>query len=251
VVLAAATSYLLSAAAIAMVAARAAPAALARVSRREALAAVVAELRDGARHATGEPTLRGLLLVGGAFLAANAALTALLVPFVRLELYGGARELGWLLSALGAGYLLGAPLAARLAGRVPLRPLLCSMLAATGCCFLALFNLPVLWLDLPLIGLAGIPGVGLLVTMQTQVQRRTPDELLGRVSASFLTAQMGATVAGAALGGVLGRGGGLSATLNAASAAVVLAAVVARYLLPPPEPIVRASPPRRRAAVPR
>jgi predicted MFS family arabinose efflux permease len=81
------------------------------------------------------------------------------------------------------------------------------------------------------------------------VQRRTPDALLGRVSASFLTAQMAATVAGAALGGVLGRGAGLPVTLNAASAAVVLAAVAARCLLPPPEPAVVPRRPHRRTAV--
>jgi predicted MFS family arabinose efflux permease len=76
------------------------------------------------------------------------------------------------------------------------------------------------------------------------VQRRTPDELLGRVSATFLTARAGATVAGAALGGVLGRGAGLTAALNLASAAVASAALAARFLLPPPE--AAASPHRRR-----
>lgn len=157
VVIADAGTYLLSAAAIAMVACRAAPPPAVWATRREALAAVVAELRDGARHATGDATLRGLLLLGGGFWTANGALTALLVPYVRLRLLGGARELGWLLSALGAGYLLDA-LAARLAGRVALRPLLCAMLAAIGGCFLVLFNLPVLWMDLLAIGLAGIPA---------------------------------------------------------------------------------------------
>jgi predicted MFS family arabinose efflux permease len=246
VVIADAATYLLSAAAIAMVACRAAPPSAVSATRREALAAVVAELRDGARHVTGDATLRGLLLVGGGFLTANGALTALLVPYVRLRLLGGARDLGWLLSALGAGYLLGAPLAVRLAGRVALRPLLCAVLAAIGGCFLVLFNLPVLWVDLLAIGLAGIPGAGFLLAVQTQVQRRTPDRLLGRVGASFLTAQTGAAVAGAALGGALGHGAGLPITLNVASATVLVAAVATRCLLPTEPPPAPSHRPRSR-----
>src|SRR6266536_3876257 len=76
------------------------------------------------------------------------------------------------------------------------------------------------------------PGVGFLVAVQTLVQRRTPDPLVGRVSAAFLTAQTTATVAGAALAAALGQHAGLPVTLNLASAAVLVAAAAALRLLP-------------------
>jgi hypothetical protein len=76
------------------------------------------------------------------------------------------------------------------------------------------------------------------------VQRRTPDELLGRVSATFLTAQAGAAAKDAAQSRAGDGGAGLTAALNLASAAVASAALAARFLLPPPE--AAASPHRRR-----
>ena len=95
-----------------------------------------------------------------------------------------------------------------------------------------LFDVPALGPDLVLVGLAGVPGVGFLVAVQTLVQRRTPDPLVGRVSAAFLTAQTTATVAGAALAAVLGQHAGLPVTLNLASAGVLVAAAAALRLLP-------------------
>ncbi len=196
------------------------------------VASALAELREGASWIAREATLRGLLVAGVVFLAANGALTALFVPFVRLQLHGGAREMGLLLSALGAGYLVGGPLAPRLLDRLPDRVLAAGLLAITGGAFLALFELRRLAFDLPMLALVGVCGAGFLVVLQTQVQRRTPDALLGRVGAAFLTAQTGATVAGAATAAVLGQGTRLALALDLAAGGVLLAAVSAALLLP-------------------
>jgi predicted MFS family arabinose efflux permease len=238
VVLADAASYLLSAATTALVSERSptdrAPTEEPRAPARGPVGAALVELRGGGRWIARERTLRGLLVAGGVFLAANGALTALFVPFVRRELHGGARELGLLLSALGAGYLIGGPLAPRLLDRVAHRTLATGLLAATGCSFLALFNLHRLGPVLPLIAMVGVCGAGFLVVLQTQVQRRTRDALLGRVASAFLTVQTGATVAGATLGAVLGQGARLALALDLASGGVLLAAATAALMLPGP-----------------
>ena len=56
----------------------------------------------------GQPAARALLPVMVIFLTANAALSAVLIPF-GIRRLGGSEHTGLLLSCLGAGFLLGAP----------------------------------------------------------------------------------------------------------------------------------------------
>jgi MFS family permease len=193
---------------------------------------VLADLRAGARHLMLDRVLRVLLLVSAMFFIANGVLNALVLPFVRAGLQGGARELGYLFSALGIGYLLGAPLGARLLYRIPLRALVTATLTALGGCFLVLFNASRIGPALVAIALVGVAGSSFIVCVQTVTQRRTPDALLGRVSASFGTAQTGAMVAGSASGALLGQYAGLPFTLNTASVFVLAVALLAALALP-------------------
>jgi MFS family permease len=96
-----------------------------------ALAEVGRDLRAGLGLLARSPAARALLPVTVVFLAANASLSAVLVPFC-LQRLGGSRPAGFLLAALGVGYLLAAPALRLLLDRWPARYLLTAPLAAVA-----------------------------------------------------------------------------------------------------------------------
>ncbi|MFI6740548.1 MFS transporter [Nonomuraea sp. NPDC050451] len=81
---------------------------------------VLADLIQGLRHLRQAATTRALLATNSVYLLANAALTALLIPFAVTHL-GESVQVGYLLSALGLGFLLGAPVSRRLVDRFSAR----------------------------------------------------------------------------------------------------------------------------------
>lgn len=203
-----------------------------RPRARAAAPAVLTDLRHGLHYVRHAATTRALLAGNTIYLLANAALTAMLVPFAVSRLGGGA-EVGYVLSALGLGFVLGAPLGRRI--RLPLRTAVTCGQALVAGAFFVLFNAPSLVVALVAAVLVGVPGVFVLVTVQTWVQRATPDGLLGRVSAVFLTTEAAATLAGALAGPVLGELAGLAVALNAACS-LSLAAAAVSFLLVPRDP---------------
>src|SRR5215217_7513071 len=81
-------------------------------------------IREGVRHILGTPILRGLLATSWLFLAANAAVTALFVPFVADRMDAPPSSVGVLISGLGVGYLIGSALSKVLLDRCPTRAVL-------------------------------------------------------------------------------------------------------------------------------
>lgn len=203
-------SYLLSAAVIALTARRPRPAARRRP----------ADLAGGWKGVRELPVVRVLLPLTAVFLAANASLSALLVPFGVQEL-GGGEQVGFVVSALGAGFLLGAVLIRRLLDRVRPRHLLAASQFATAVAFFVLFGSTSLAVALPAAVAIGVFGSMTLVTPQTALQRTVPNEALGRISAVFLTAEALATLLGALAGPLIAH------TLSLHAAVVVACAVTA------------------------
>ena len=76
--------------------------------RTAVVSAVARDLIEGTRVLRAQPAARVLLPVTVIFLAANASLSAVLIPF-GVQRLGGSEHTGLLLSCLGAGFLLGAP----------------------------------------------------------------------------------------------------------------------------------------------
>ncbi|GAA2213736.1 MFS transporter [Nonomuraea monospora] len=193
---------------------------------------------EGLRTVWRAPATRALLAADGVYLLANAALTALLIPFGVARL-GGSAEVGYLLSALGLGFLLGAPVSRRLVDRFAPRRVISVAQALVGAAFLLLFNSTSLPAALAAAALLGLPGVTVLVAIQTYVQRATPGHLLGRVTAVFLTVEAAATMTGAFAGPALSELSGLPVALNAACAVTLLSSLVTLCLVPPPSRPVR------------
>ncbi|MCF6476691.1 MFS transporter, partial [Nonomuraea sp. MG754425] len=192
---------------------------------------VRAAVREGLLLVRRAPVTRGLLAANGVYLLANAALTALLIPF-GIATFGGSTEVGYLLSALGLGFLIGAPVSRRLVDRFAPRPVVATAQALVGAAFLLLFNSASLPVALAAAVLLGLPGVTVLVAVQTHVQRATPGAILGRVTAVFLTVEAAASMVGAFAGPALSEASGLPVALNAACAVALLSAPVTLFLTP-------------------
>ncbi|MGC9667792.1 MFS transporter [Planosporangium sp. 12N6] len=194
---------------------------------------VVSQLRDGLRHLLTAPVLRGLLITGWAYLTANAALGALLVPFVVGRLARPGQDIGYLLAGLGVGYLAGSAVSRRLIDRFPIRSVVTATYAAVGACFVALFNAPTLLLATVAAAASGVPGAVALVATQHRIQADTPDHVRGRVGAVFYASDASATVAGALLAPALTAVMGLHLGLTVLTGAVVATAVAALVLVSP------------------
>jgi MFS family permease len=208
----------------------------------------IAELQAGLRHVWGHRLLRGLIVVTAIFYLANGALTALLVPFARTQLHLDTHRYGYLLAALGVGYLFGSPLARWLIDRWSTRIAVLVSVPWLAVCFGLAFGSRVYPLAVAAFALAGAPAVVLIVAVATAYQRHTPDRLLGRVTAAFLTVEMAVYVAGAGLASSVAEESGVMPVVTASI--VLLGALVA--LLPQllPRSEAPAGPPSSDGATP-
>jgi len=235
-----AASYLLSALALTLTSRGAIEAPVTRTTP----GAVARDLLEGTRVLRRQSVARALLPVTVIFLAANASLSAVLIPF-GIQRLGGSEHTGFLLCGLGAGFLAGAPVIRLLLDRVgedKTRILLAATLAASAAAYFALFTSSALATALPAAVAVGLFGSMSLVIPQTTVQRVVPNAVLGRIGAVFLTGEAAATLAGAAAGPFLAQAAGFTAVAAVAALATLAAAGLARLLIPPLSPL--AAPPR-------
>ncbi len=174
--------------------------------------------------------LRTLLGISTLFMLGNGALTALLVPYVVTGLHARPTAVGVVFSALGAGYLASAYFGRMASDSLRLRRAVAVLLAGAACSFLGFFG----WRELPaclaFITVTGLTGGAFLMVRATMVERRAKPGVVGRVSAAFRTAEMAATLVGAALASALVTPLGLTAALNWSIAFVAAAGVLALRL---------------------
>ena len=220
-------SYLASALFIARVHGRYAWPERAEASARGALAQMAAGLTSVRRS----PVALALLPVSVLFLTANASLSALLVPF-GVTYWGGERQVGLIVSALGVGFMAGAPLMRRLLDRVQPRSLLAGALVIVALGYFGLFHSHAV---LPALGAAvviGAAGSQALAVPQVVLQRVIPSDFLGRVSAAFFTGEALATLVGSLSGPALAQTSGYRLALDVACAVTALTAVLDYFLVP-------------------
>jgi MFS family permease len=221
-------SYLVSAAAIFMTSRSGARS----TDRTAVIAGMASALAEGAQALRAQPTARALLPVMAVFLLANASLSALLISF-GIRRLGGSAQTGLLLSFLGVGFLLGAPVVRVLLDRTQPRLLLATSLTTTACACFLLFTSSSLAGALPAATVVGMTGSMALVIQSTTLQRVIPNAALGRVSAVFLTSEAAATLAGSFVGPFLAQAAGLTAAASAASLITLGSAGLAFRTIPP------------------
>ncbi|MEV4510925.1 MFS transporter [Dactylosporangium sp. NPDC049525] len=219
-------SYLVSAVAIYRTTRRPAPATSPATG-----AQLLADLRHGVRTIAAHRMTLWLLITSTVFTLANGSLGALLVPLGVTEL-GGPRQAGLVVSALGVGFLLGAPLIRALVDKIQPRPLYAGSLLATAAGFLLLFTAHNLTVALPAAVAVGISGSMTWAVPQTTVQRTLPNNVLGRVSAVFFSGEALATLIGAVAGPAVAQAAGLATLAFLACGVAAASAVLAVTLLP-------------------
>jgi MFS family permease len=198
---------------------------------RPAIAAVARDLAEGARVLRAEPAARALLAVTVTYLAANAALSAMLIP-LGIRRLGGSENTGFVLSALGVGFLLAAPLLRALLDRIQPRILLAVTLAATAAGQFVLFTSVSLATALPAAVAIGMFGSMSEVIPQTTLQRVIPNAVLGRISSAFLTGEAAVGLLGSVAGPFLAQAIHLVGLALAASLVTLAAAVSALLSVP-------------------
>jgi MFS family permease len=198
---------------------------------------VARDLAEGARVLRAEPAARALLLVTVIFLAANAALSAMLIP-LGIRRLGGSENTGFVLSALGVGFLLAAPLLRTLLDRVQPRILLTATLTATAVGQFGLFTSVSLATALPAAVAVGMFGSMSEVIPQTVMQRVIPNAVLGRISAVFLTGEAAVGRISAVAGPFLAQAIQLTGLAIAASLVTLAAGALTRLTVPRQAPII-------------
>jgi MFS family permease len=220
-------SYLASAAAIVMTSRRTSPPA----KHVTAIRQVGRDLTEGIHGIWHEPVARALFPVTVMFLAANASLSAVIIPF-GVQRLGGSQQTGLLFAALGAGVLLSTPVLPVLLDRFQPRYLLTASLTATAIAYPLLFRSSALATALPAATAVGMFGSMSLVVPKTAVQRTVPNAILGRVSAVFLAGEAAATLVGAVVGPALAHATQLAGLAAIASSMTLGGAVLAYALVP-------------------
>ncbi len=186
-------------------------------------------MQEGAQFVWRHEYLRPMLLTGIAWNIAWFVLQAAYVPYAVRVLGLNTEAVGFTLGMYGAGMVVGALLAPRLVGAMRFG----SAVQFGPAVSVAAAGAMVATLALPHGVLAGLSfflfGAGPIIwtiTTTTLRQSVTPDDMLGRVGAVFLTVNAGSRPAGAALGAVVGATWGEAACLVLAFSGFVLQAAI-------------------------
>ena len=196
---------------------------------------VGAELLDGLRLI--RDTAVVAVLIGLLFVTSigEGVMGALFAPFIVDALDGGAKELGWTMTAQAVGGIAGGLLAARWIARFGALRLVPVTLVLFGVVDLVIFNYP-RWFEaiapvLVLFVVVGVPGaVGFAATM-TVLQGSVENAFLGRVFAVAGVLASAGMLVGAAVGGVLGDDVGVVNMLTVQGFGYVVAGLLAVVLL--------------------
>jgi MFS family permease len=188
------------------------------------------EFTAGLRTIQGSRVLRALFVVVAMTSVGEGIMASLFAVFVDRGLGGGAREIGWFMSAQAAGGIAGGLVCAGLAKRISPMPMVTSGLILFGTVDLIIFNYP-RWAtaiapEIVLFIVVGLPGALMTAGMMTLLQTEVADGQRGRVFAAAMVAESAGSLVGAALAGTLTDWLGVINVLTAQGAGYVIAGVI-------------------------
>jgi predicted MFS family arabinose efflux permease len=145
------------------------------------------------------------------------------------------------MAARGIGGLIGGLLIAQLGQKFSTTQLTAGGLLISGAILLVIVNIPILYVALPLLVLAGIPLIAWIVSLQTILQQAAEDKYRGRVFGSFGMISAMLMAVGAGIGGGLTDLTGAGILMTIASLIFMFSGVLAWILLREPAEQLNAS----------
>ena len=189
-------------------------------------------VKEGFRYALGFAPIRAILLLIAWISLLGMPYMVLMPVFARDILQGGARTLGFLMGASGAGALLAALYLASQKSVLGLGRKIAMACALLGFSIVAFSLSRSFWLSASLLFAAGFGTIVQLVSSNTILQTLVDEDKRGRVMSLFTMSFMGMVPFGALLEGSLASRLGAPQTLLVNSACCILAAVVFARQLP-------------------
>ncbi|GGY92242.1 MFS transporter [Novosphingobium colocasiae] len=185
----------------------------------------------GITHVRGSGPLRAIILRGLALGICMTSFQALLPLVARLSLHGSERDFGLLLGAFGIGSICVIPLLPMMRRWFGIEGVVTSgvILSALALTLAALAHHTPLALLAALF--AGAGWATTLVTLNTAMQMRSPDEIFGRCLSIFQAVTFGGMALGSWLWGALADRGGVSFALLISAATLIALQVGLRVRL--------------------
>jgi MFS family permease len=185
---------------------------------------LLVEIAEGLRYIAHEPTLRMVITFWGTVSVLTAPLIPAVIFFLSVDRHQSTEIVGVVLSAFGAGYLLGAIILGQFAkSRLGVLMILGADSQAVVIIAFALVGTPEIWVALAF--LHGLFGAVVFIPYITLRSTIPPDQLLGRVGSSARTISVGLAPIGLFIGGVLLDTIGGSSTLLFVGVAGLLASL--------------------------
>jgi MFS family permease len=198
--------------------------------------AILPAVGIGIRFCANSSPLRRILLRGLALGFGLAAYQALLPTIVSDQLHGDEFQFGLMLGLFGIGSIIIAPFVGSIRRKLQMEGTLALGSLMSVFVLLLLAQVEVIWYALPAAFVGGMGWVLILTSINTAVQMRSPDAILGRCLSIYQAVTFGGMALGAWAWGAIADWWDLPTALYAAAAFLVLSFVILRLLAPLPKP---------------
>jgi predicted MFS family arabinose efflux permease len=190
----------------------------------------------GLRYCAGASALRRILLRGFVVGFGLAGYQSMLPVIVRERLNGSEIQFGLMLGMFGIGSIMAAPFIGQIRRKLKLEGIVALGALIFVVVMSALAELHSVIAALPLAFMAGTAWVAVLTSINTAVQMRSPDEILGRCLSIYQAITFGGMAIGSWAWGAIADMYDLPFALRTASAFLVVTFVVLRFVAPLPKP---------------
>lgn len=201
-----------------------------QIDRRPILPAVGA----GIRYCASSPHLRRILIRGFALGFSLAAYQALLPTVVSDHIKGTEIDFGLMLGLFGIGSIVTAPFLRTIRRTIGLEGILAAGSAMFVFSLSLIAEVHEIVYALPAAFAAGMGWVLILTTINTAVQMRSPDEILGRCLSIYQAVTFGGMALGSWAWGAMADWQGLPFALHAGSVFLVVSFAILRFAAPMP-----------------
>lgn len=202
-----------------------------QVARRPILPAIGV----GLRYCFSSSPIRRLLIRGGFLGFCIAAYQALLPAVVGDQLGGSEIDYGLMLAVFGVGSIVAAPFVRQIRSRIELEGVLAISVVFYLLAMSVLAEVHAVVWAAPVAFMAGMAFVAVMTSLNTAMQFRSPDEVLGRCLSTYQAITFGGMAIGAWFWGAVADAVSLPLALHAASAVMVVGTAILWRIAPVPK----------------